>query len=51
MKKLEKVISIRVDKDTHKKIKKLADKDNRSVNNFLITIIKEFIDKQNNAND
>lgn len=46
MKKLDKVITIRVDKETHKAIKRLAEKENRSVNNFLFTIIKKYIGNQ-----
>ncbi len=38
-------ISFRIDKDSYDKLKKLADKDNRSLANYLRTIIKKIIDR------
>lgn len=41
-------ISFRIDKNTYNKLKKLADKDNRSLANYLRTIIKKIIEKEGN---
>ncbi len=38
-------ISFRIDKITYDKLKKFADKDNRSLANYLRTIIKKIIEK------
>lgn len=41
---MKKIISMRIDEDLYKQIKKLADLQNRNFSNFVETVLKEYID-------
>ncbi len=42
---MKKVYSIRIEESVKKQLKKIADKENRTVANLIETLIKEYIDK------
>lgn len=40
-KKIEKRLHIRIDEDLHKKIKEKSEKENRTISNYIINLIKK----------
>ena len=43
----EKFITLRVDEDFHRKVQATAEKENRTISNYVLTILKKEIEKQN----
>ena len=43
----EKIIALRVDEEFQKKIQAAAEKENRTISNYVLTVLKEKLQKEN----
>jgi hypothetical protein len=44
-------MNLRLPKDTHKSLKMFSEQDNRSLHNYILTVLEEHIDKQHDARE